>query len=696
MAIADRGPLAKRQSVFFVGLLTLILWAFGSLQPSQARPLNADDGEPVGLLLLGPEGATVAAAPQLQTDVVIEINGLLARARVTQRFLNPTGDWLEGIYVFPLPDDAAVDRLRMRVGPRVIEGEIQARAQAARSYATARAKGQVASLVRQQRPNIFTTAVANIPPGEVVEVAIEYQQRLAWRDSAFTLRFPMVVAPRYIPGRPLAKPDNPRAPRGWAQDTDEVVDATAITPPVALQAPAEFNALSLRVTLNAGLPVESVDSLYHPVQVDDRGANRYSVMLADGPIPADRDFVLRWTPVRASQPQTAVFHEQWGGRHYALMLLMPPTEVHDRPAVGRELILVIDTSGSMHGASMEQARAGVLQALAQLGPQDRFNVIQFNSDVESLFDRARPANATNLRQARRYVQQLDADGGTEMRPALLTALNQAEPGDLLRQVVFLTDGAVGNERALFELIQQRLGDSRLFTVGIGSAPNAYFMRRAARFGRGTFTFIGSIGEVEEKIGQLSDELSQPVLTDLSVRWDLPTGALPAEPAGQRLPDLYAGRPLVVAIAAGQLPRAAMVEGDIAGRSWSHRARLNGGGAARGVHALWAQRRIDALLDARVTGADAEHIRQGVVDLALAHHLVSPFTSLVAVDKTPVRPLEDPLRSTPMAVRLPAGWSATAVFGRLPATATPSRLFALLGWIALLSALGVWWGGRRCR
>lgn len=689
-----RGTVAKADvGCFHIGRSRLLL-VFGLCVTLSAVAAQATATAQAGLLLFGPDGGSAATAPALQTDVEIAVNGILARARVTQRFRNPTDRWLEGRYVFPLPDDAAVDRLHMRIGDRRVEGEIQERAQAERTYAVARATGQVASLVRQQRPNIFTTAVANIPPGELVEVEIEYQQRLAWGDTAFSLRFPMVVAPRYIPGAPLQAERVSRPGQGWAANTDQVPDAAAITPPVALQAPADFQPLRLRIDLNAGLPLAAVESLNHPVQVDAKGPGHYALRLLDGSVAAHRDFVLQWRPAASSQPQAALFREQWQDRHYALMMLMPPTAPAPTVVSARELILVIDTSGSMHGASLEQARAGVLGALSRLRPQDRFNIIQFNSTVDSVFASARLANAANLRRARRYVGSLRADGGTEMRPALQRALSHAQPGRLIRQVVFLTDGAVGNEQALFALIQQRLGDSRLFTVGIGSAPNAYFMRRAARFGRGSFTFIGAAGEVEAKIAALFAELSQPVLTDLDLAWELPPGAPPVEQAVEVLPDLYAGRPLVVAIAGAQPPLGVTIKGRFGTSRWTHHAPLHGGAAAPGVHALWARRRIEEWLDARVSGVDPEQIRAAVVTLALAHHLVSPFTSLVAVDKTPSRPANNSLRSSSVPVRLPAGWSAEAVFGRLPATATPAPLFALLGLLALLSALGLWWDGRR--
>ena len=648
---------------------------------------GAEEG---GLKLYNGAGQSLGYAPQLHTDVAIKVSGMLARVRVQQRFQNPSDAWVEGVYVFPLPEDAAVDRLRMLYAERLIEGEIQERRQAEKRYVAAKARGQGASLVKQQRANVFTTSVANIPPGDSVQVEIEYQQKLHWRDGEMALRFPMVVGPRYIPGEPLVTEGGGFGAKGWAMDTDQVPDASQITPPVALSPPDDLNPVRIRVELNSGIELASVDSPFHPIDVEQIGPGRYVVGLKDGRIPAERDFELRWRPVLDQQPTAALFTETWKDRHYALLMLMPPQPERAPDPVARELILVVDTSGSMHGDSIEQAQAALLQALQRLRPVDRFNVIQFNSGFDALFPQARPADMTHLDQARRYIDGLRADGGTEMLPALRYALDDPRPSGLLRQVVFLTDGAVGNERALFDAIVQHLGGSRLFTVGIGSAPNALFMTGAARFGRGTFTYIGATHEVEAKVSALFDQLGSPLLTGLRLHWPSDSGPFSLSQTPERLPDLYAGEPLVVAIAADIAPQRVEIEGMLGDRPWRHQASLAGGAPGTGIHALWARHRIEDWMARGVTGESAAKVREAVLELALEHHLVSRFTSLVAIDKTPVRPRDSPLRSGAVPSRLPAGWSAVKVFGQLPSTATPALVFALIGLMSLLIAVWARW------
>jgi Ca-activated chloride channel family protein len=630
-------------------------------------------------------------APQLATQVEIDVSGVLARAKVRQRFFNPTDSWVEGVYTFPLPDNAAVDRLRMRIGSRLVEGEVQEKQQADRRYRAARASGQAASLLQQRRPNVFTIAVANIPPGQAVDIEIAYQQRLEWREGRFSLRFPSVVAPRYIPAQ---TPASTRCQgvgcfTGWAADTAQVPDASAITPPVATSAPDDFQRFSLHARVVTGFPLAKVRSRSHAVQVRTVAPGSFEIRLAGRSALADRDFTLEWQPVADAQPRLALFGEQWGGRHYSLLVLMPPSMDADVPRLNRELVLVIDTSGSMHGASLDQARRAVREALTELGEGDCFNLIQFNDRVHALFDRARPVNADNLVLAQRYVAGLVAEGGTEMRPAIARALRDPGQSGRLRQVVFLTDGAIGNEQALFEMIERDLGESRLFTVGIGVAPNAYFMRRAARFGRGTYTFIGHSAEVDARVGELFQALNRPVLTDLAVQWQLPPGVSPAEPAIGVLPDLYAGEPLVVSAVSDAPPRAVEISGVAGDRDWRERRAFNDASTHAGVHALWARRRIADWLDAQVSGVDPERIRQAVIRLGLAHRLVTPHTSLVAVDRTPMRPAGAALEQGVVPVRLPAGWSARHVFGQLPATATPTALLAIGGVALLLVALGLW-------
>ena len=638
------------------------LLGFLSLALALAAPAQGTEGG----LVLRAEGRPAVAAPLLSTDVTIRVAGPVARARVVQTFRNTQSDWYEGVYVFPLPENGAVDRLRLRVGERVIEGEIKERGAARAVYGEARATGRRAALLDQERPNIFTTQVANIGPQETVVVELEYQQVLRYDGGRFSLRFPMVVGPRYLP----------------AAGPMLVADAHRIAPPVMRPGTenGRTNPVSLRVVLDAGVPVAAVESPYHRVTVHEPSPERREVALAEGEVPADRDFELAWVPRLHELPQAAWFTEEKDGRHYGVLMVLPPAAATASARLAREVVFVLDTSGSMSGASIRQAKEALRLALDRLQPEDRFDIIEFNSSACALFGGARDATRDNVRRAMHWVSSLEARGGTEMAAALKLALNGRETADRVRQVIFLTDGAVGNEEALFGLLRERLGDSRLFTVGIGSAPNSHFMTGAARLGRGTFTYIGRIEEVGARMGELFAKLESPVLKGLEARW--PEGSqVEAWPA--RLPDLYAGEPLLIVASMSKLEGEVHLSGQRDGRLWEARIPVAGGARSQGMGGLWAREKVAALMVSLRDGAPEAEVRARVIEVATAHRLVTRYTSFVAVDKTPVRPVDESLKTAAVPTLLPAGWEYDKVFGELPQGSTGSRFALALGLAALL-------------
>jgi Ca-activated chloride channel family protein len=631
------------------------------------------------------------SAPVLATEVRFKVAGVVARGTIVQRFRNASDDWVEGVYVFPLPEQAAVDHLAMKVGERTIEGQIREREQARAEYQQAAASGRKASLVEQERPNIFTTSVANLGPGEELVVEIELQETLSFDRGEVRLRFPLVVGPRYIPGSELLAG---LSGTGWSPDTNAVPDASRVTPPVLPPGEPLRNPVTIDVELDAGFPVETLVSRYHPVVSETRGEGRYRVRLRDEVVPADRDYELAWTPKPGTLPTSAFFEETRGDGTYALLTLFPPVgPAVEASRLPREVVFVVDTSGSMEGQSIQQARQALGLAIERLHAGDRFNVIEFNSTTKTLFEAAQPVTAETKTRARAFVAGLRANGGTEMAAALEAALVGSDDPKLVRQVVFLTDGSVGNEEQLFGLIRQRLGDTRLFTVGIGSAPNGHFMTKAAEFGHGTFTYIRNLAEVEEKMGRLFTALESPVLTGVEVVW--PVGAA-VESWPQRIPDLYLGEPVVVAARLEGPAGDVAVIGRRGAEGWKATLPAAHGRQAEGIAVLWARRKVQALLDSIHDGADAEEVRLGVVALGLEHHIVTKHTSLVAVDVTPARPDGEPLDSRSLPTNLPNGWSYGAVFGELPRTATPAPLHTLLTLLALLLAAALWLFDRRYR
>ncbi|MDU6671999.1 MAG: marine proteobacterial sortase target protein, partial [Bradyrhizobium sp.] len=604
-----------------------------------------------------------AEAPRLGIDVDIIVSGPTARAHVTQLFRNTSSQWMEAVYVYPLPPDSAVDTLKMIVGDRVVIGDIKPREQAKVIYEQAKRDGKTAALTEQERPIIFTNSLANIGPGETVLVQIEYQQPVAQVDGAFSLRVPLVVAPRYNPAPIVQSVDLRPGSDGWsAASNDPVPDRDRISPEVLDPAKTDpVNPTKITVRLQAGFALGEVKSHHHQVTIDSPDAKTRIVTLAEGVAPADRDFELTWKPASVAMPSVGLFHEQVGDADYLLAFITPPAVAASaqRPQP-RDVIFVIDNSGSMGGTSIRQAKASLLYALGRLQPNDRFNVIRFDDTMTVLFPSSVPADAEHVGSATSFVSALEARGGTEMVPAMRAALtDDGSDSDRVRQVVFLTDGAIGNEQQLFETITAMRGRSRIFMVGIGSAPNTYLMTRAAELGRGAFTPIGSVEQVEERMRDLFAKLENPVVTGLTATFSEASADL--TPAV--LPDVYRNEPLVLAARIDRLAGSLQLKARIGDQPWTITLPLAGAAAGKGVSKLWARRKIgDAEVAKTMRQMTPEESDGAILRLALDHQLVTRLTSLVAVDKTPRRPDGEPLKLAELPINLPAGWDFEKVFG----------------------------------
>ncbi|MDV3502219.1 marine proteobacterial sortase target protein [Marinobacter sp. M-5] len=671
--------------------LAMLLLLF--VHPLYAEAASAAEG--TGMLeFVAADGRHQGQATLLNTEYQVRVSGLIADTRLTQSFRNTSQQWREGVFVFPLPEKASVYGMTMRVGEREIVGDVREKQEAKRRYEAAKKAGKNAARVDQQRPNLFTTHLANIPPGETITVELNYQQTVRYQSGEFELRLPTTLTPRYMPGEPLAQSPQ-QWQGGWARPTTAVPDADAISPSTvqAEDVGDQSHRVVVNLEIDAGLPVADVASPSHALRSTWDG-HRVRVAPEQGAVPMDQDVVVRWSPVRGQAPSAAVFHERWQGEDYLLALLVPGLSRNQN--LPRELVFVIDTSGSMAGQSIGQARASLLRGLATLSPGDRFNIIQFNSQTHALFMQAVPANGQNLARARRYVEGLSANGGTEMAPALRVALGENSPeeettGQHVRQVVFITDGAVGNEAALFEQIRQQLGGRRLFTVGIGSAPNLHFMREAARYGRGSYTAISDIADVAGQLDDLFAKMQAPVLTDIAI--ELPPAAGPAEAYPIRPGDLFAGEPLVQVMRGVKSSGSLGISGRLSdGSRWQTSLDLSRAASGTGLHRHWGREKIDSLMDQTLSGHVGDESRQQVVELALAHQLITRFTSFVAVDSTPVRETSEPLTTDQVPTLLPAGSSSTML--RYPQTATLSPLLTALGLLGLMFSAAGWMLQRR--
>ncbi|MGE0005295.1 MAG: marine proteobacterial sortase target protein [Parvibaculaceae bacterium] len=679
------------------------------------------------LLLASNEPGKYVEAPRVATDFDITVTGPLARTRLTQQFRNPTDGWIEGTYVFPLPENAAVDTLKMVIGERIIVGDIKERREARQIYEEAKAEGRKTALLDQERANIFTNQIANIGPRETIVIQIEYQETIRQSGGLFSLRMPTVVAPRYAPDPEVVTAEN----AGFYTVKDSVPDRDRITPPVLdPRKSAPVDPLTLTVHLDPGFALGEVQSSFHDVMAEAlaNGARRITL---SGPEFADRDFELTWRPVPGAEPQIGIFSETVNGSDYVLAYVTPPMPAAAETRLPRDVVFVIDNSGSMGGPSMSQAKASLIYALDRLDPMDRFNVIRFDDTMDVLFPDTVMASRDNVLAAKNFVGRLEASGGTEMIPPLRAALRDARPDErsTLRQVVFVTDGAIANEQEMFEVLSTMRGRSRVFMVGIGSAPNSFLMTRAAELGRGAFAMIGEGGQVEERMRELFAKLEKPAITDLRAELDEAT----AETTPAILPDVYQGEPAMVLMKMPERKGALTFSATAAGRPWSEAVPLDGADKGPGIARLWARRKIADAEVARTMGSiTPQEADRRILALALEHHLVSRVSSLVAVDRTPARRPGERLTRSEIPLNLPAGWDYDKVFGTeqaaparqrdagldltliatrgapmssqpdmvktvdLPQGATPAELLMLLGAALALLALVFTYLGRRAR
>src|SRR6266545_454767 len=522
---------------------------------ASARTSAANDKITQGQLrIFDSDGKPGGLCPLKHTDVKAEVSGFLARVTLTQEFHNPMGEKIEAVYLFPLPPRSAVDQLTMDVGGRVIRAEIKRREEAKRLFAQARTEGRVAALLNQERPNLFTHAVTNILPGASVKVTISYVETLPYEDGVYEFTFPMVVGPRYIPGK--TKPgDEPDDGKQAAAETDQVPDAARITPSHMSTGMRPGHDVSLEVAIDTGVPLEQITSELHEIEVDRDGNHQAVVRLKEKDTIPDRDFTLRFGVGGMQIADAVLAHRGERGGYFTLML-QPPDRVGAQDVTPKELVFVLDTSGSMSGLPIETAKRVMRLALDGLYEHDTFNLITFAGDTQILFDKPVPATEENLRKANQLLEGKRGDGGTEMMKAIRAALADTDAQDHIRIVCFLTDGEVGNDMEIINEVQ-RHPKARVFSFGIGNSVNRFLLDKMAEQGRGEAEYVllnrGDRKDDEaaaDAAKRFYERVRAPLLTDISVDWN----GLPVEDVyPKRLPDLFSAVDDIVT-APGEAPQ----------------------------------------------------------------------------------------------------------------------------------------------
>lgn len=552
------------------------------------------------------------------SSVVAEIHAGLARVTMVQWFHNPYDQPLEATYLFPLPSMAAVDRMDLACGDRLIEGRVMERGEAREAYEQAKRDGRKAALLEQERDNLFTQSIANLCPGEQVQITLQYVEQLQYEDGIYELSFPMTPGPRFSPP--------------WVEDRESLV-----TPYVTEAA----NGVDLTVYIDEGVPVSGLWSDSHDIAVQEEGRWGAEVTTADEVIVPDRDFVLSWT-LASEQPEIAVLaHRPDEHEPGVIAVTLEPPELGDHfVARPRELLFVIDRSGSMGGWPYDSAKAAVLLALDEMGPEDTFNVVSFGNAASSLFLEPQPSTPATRERAKRWLFG-GAGGGTNMDAGIVHSLTLPGDPDAMRLVLMLTDGYVGGEDRMFELVRRHLGDARMFSLGVGSSVNRYLLEGLAEMGRGDVIYHYGSKPLGEAVATFYDRIAHPASSDLSIDWG---GLEVSEQFPSEIPDLWAGQPLrVVAryeptlVDEDGMVRTVITVSGVLGTepvAWELPLELPATSLEHeGLPSIWARRKIRDI-EWYPRGRSADEVREEVIDVALEHHLVSKYTSLVAIDDEP--------------------------------------------------------------
>jgi Ca-activated chloride channel family protein len=599
------------------------LWVIAKGVASTAPP--AKDRPGCGCLMAKlPDVEKEVPVPLKHTSVTGNIDGYIASVDVTQQFQNPYSSKIEAVYVFPLPENAAVNEFVMTVGERKIRGIIREREQAEKIYNEARSQGHVASLLTEERPNIFTQKVANIEPGKQIDINIRYFNTLRYDEGAYEFVFPMVVGPRYNP---------PATNDGVGSVARGAHNASGQNTEVQYLAPNERSGHDVSVSLNikAGVNIENVRCVNHSVDIKESSESERQITLSPSDSIPNKDFVLRYK-VAGEQIKTAMMTHKDDHGQYFTMMLYPPAELKQVQRSPMEMVFVLDCSGSMNGRPLDQARAAVTHALQKLTPRDTFQIIDFSNTASQLGPA--PINATpeNLRNGLAYLASLNGSGGTEMIEGLKAALDFPHDEGRYRVVSFMTDGYIGNDADILHAIAQKTGDSRIFSFGVGQSPNRYLMDRMALLGRGAVAYLSLNDDPVQIMEQFHESISHPAMTDLSINWGSMnvTDVYP-----QIVPDLIVGRPVVLTGRFTGEPGTVTVNGRTGMQPVSYSVALDARDANKehkGIGAVWARLKIaDLMAQVSRTPDQAEQIQQSVLRTALDYSLMSALTAFVAVD-----------------------------------------------------------------
>ncbi len=641
--------------------------------PSNPGALEAfdEDGQPKGM------------CPLKHTDVQADIAGFIARITLTQEFTNPFDSPIEAVYTFPMSERAAVDSMTMSIGDRVIKGLIKEREEARKIYEKARDEGKAASLLDQERPNIFTQSVANIMPGDTIRITISYVETLVYDGGEYTFAFPMTVGPRYIPGQITPSPDDAiesdveTGLKPGPASTDQVPDSSRITPPITPEGTRAGHDIALTVKLDAGVPLQDIRSDLHEVDIQREGDTKAVVALKNKAEIPNRDFILKYKVAGEKVADAALVHASERGG-FVTLILQPPARTAPEEVLPKELLFVIDKSGSMTGFPIEKAKKAMRLCIEQMNPNDTFNLVSFSGGLGECFEKPVPNTEENRKKALDYLANLEGGGGTEMMAAIQKALEGQDDPERLRVVCFMTDGFIGNDLAILEAIQRNAGKARVFAFGIGNSVNRFLIEGMGRVGRGASEVITISGQAEENQADKAAErfhawTQSPLLADITIEGL--TGVQEVYPDPKNLPDLFAGRPIILTgrfapeLSSGpSLPCTVTIKGKTATGAFERTLSFDLPRTAPehdALASLWARARVEDLMnqdwEGMQSGKPKRDVKEQIIQTGLQFNLVTQYTSFVAVEEKVINK-DGKTKTVQVPIEMADGVSYEGVFG----------------------------------
>lgn len=561
--------------------------------------------------------------PLESTSVNAGISGYIATVNVLQKYHNPYSDKIEAVYIFPLPQNAAVTDFVMIVGDRKIRGIIREKEEAKRIYQQAKSQGYRASLLTQERPNIFKQKVANIEPGKRIDISITFFNTLKYKNGEFEFVFPTVVGPRFNP--PGHNDGIGAVGRGVNNSSGQPTDVHYLKP-----SETSAHNISISVDIDAGVSIEKVYSHSHVINVDKKSPSHAVITLSPNDRVPNKDFVLRYK-TSGNKVKTAMMVHKGDKGNYFTLMLQPPEDLKNLPRMPREMVFVLDCSGSMRGKPLNKAKEAVRRALRNLDANDTFQIIRFSSRASSLGPDPVPATSENIKRGLQYLDSLHSGGGTMMIEGIKAALDFAHDENRLRIVSFMTDGYIGNEYEILAAIHKRLGASRIFSFGVGNSVNRYLLERMAVMGRGAVAYVGLDESAGEAVDRFYDVATRPAMANIDIDW----GKLKVTDVyPKRIPDLFVGRPIMIT---GRLKNNASGRIRIKGQAGEDKTHFDiavdpdsSEAKHQGIRSVWARCKLAELSNLE-TYNPGNGIKKEIITTSINYNLISRYTAFLAVD-----------------------------------------------------------------